>query len=830
MGDIDAGARRSGDAPYLIALGLLGLGFGLVPLARGELFYFWDNARMYFPQTVTLHDGLRAGRLPQWSFSAGGGYPMVGEGQAASFYPFRLLFAWLFPAHVAFMLEIAVYIALAGIMTYLFLREFKVRQLPCLLAGLTSMFGSFSVVSVKNIAHVRGLWLLPLVLMLAERFFTSPRRTVWVLVAGLAFGLQLLSGNPHFAIITAVASGLYVGFRSWHRSWAREESLRNSVRNAAPALGLWVLAALIGFGIGAVQMVPQLMHTAQSTRAGGMNADIAMSLSANLRHLGQLLLPFAYEQGVELADPDAWGGRDFNDVSYRGLYMGAVPVVLAVVAAWSRKRWPAPGWALVALAVAGTVLALGDQTPVYPALWSLPVFGSLRYPYRFLGVTALCIACLAGLGLAHLMDARPADPDGPSARRRMRDALPLVVVLGLALAGAAHLAVSPPPLLLRARDFEKGVLLSLATVAAACIMVFGTIIARGRVRQFLLVGLVVFTTADLWWFRVRSGYAPSIPVARVMTPPPVAEFLRRDASRFRIMSLELWETDAPRNENIFEFAQVHASSLWGIDSADPYESLMLRRYFMVHEALSYELLMTPGSASQLQGYVGALNVKYVIAPAQVEMDGWVKVHESARARTWQNPSALPRAWLVSDLIPERLEVRDDWIERARQRQGRYPDMVRDWSTRMAESMILDNILERPVDYSRSAVVAGSQLPSPGRADPMATVVEQPTLPDVIHYTVDTREPAFLVISSNYYPGWTATVNDVATPIHRTNWVMSGLLVPAGRSEVVLRFRTPGLRAGITVSLVTLLLTLGTLGALRRRGATGAAESGAGVRS
>ncbi len=162
---------------------------------------------------------------------------------------------------------------------------------------------------------------------------------------------------------------------------------------------------------------------------------------------------------------------------------------------------------------------------------------------------------------------------------------------------------------------------------------------------------------DLWWFRSRSEYAPSIRVEEVVTPPPVVAFLQRDDDQFRIMSLEQWEVAGPRNETITEFAQVHASSLWGIDSADQYESLMLRRYFLVREGLTFELLDSPESVSRLQEFLGALNVKYVIAPASKTLNGWEKVYESPRASTWRNPWIQPRAFLVWNVIPEQLKER-----------------------------------------------------------------------------------------------------------------------------------------------------------------------------
>jgi arylsulfatase A-like enzyme len=796
------------DFVSLAVLTALGLAFAAVPLARGRMFYYWDNARLYFPQTVFLHDGLRAGHLPQWNFAVSGGYPVIGEGQAAHFHPIRVLFAWIFPPHAAFMLEIGLYIALTGVVTFLFLRELKVTSRAALLGGLTNMFCSFSVVSVKNIAHPRSIWILPLVMLLAERYVARPRKTLWILLAGLAFGLQLLSGNPHFAAITAVSSALYICFRAWQRSWRENEGLRSAVWRVLSTVGPWVLAGMIGFAIAAIQMLPQLLHTKESTRQGGMALEFAAGLSANLRYMGQLLLPYAYEQGHVIADPAAFGGMDFNEVSYRGIYIGMVPIVLAAVGVWRRKGAAWGGWPLVALTIVGLGLALGTQTPLYPALWSLPVFGNLRYAYRFLGVPAFSLACLAGFGLDEL--ARDRNVSWRSL------AVPLTGVLALGLLGAAYLWIAPPGWMLIARDFERGAIQSLVLLASACVLVFASAAGSGRWREALLSALLVFTFADLWWFRARSSYTATTPVREVFAQPPLAQVLHRDPEIFRVMSLERWETASVRPENLRDFMQSHASSLWGIDSADPYESLMLRRYFIVREAMVFELLNSPAAASKLRSYLGALNIKYLVTPKTAHPADWIPVTASARAVTWRNPLAQPRAFLVGSVLPERIEERAEWEDYARRRQGRYPDMVRDWQTRVAESEIVDNILADSVDYARTAIVAGDDLP---RLEPLgqsAAVLSSSYANDVMRFTVNTDRPAFLVVGNNYYPGWTATVNGAPTAVRRADWVLSGVFVPAGRSEIVLRFRTPGLQAGMAVTGLALLLVLLTLAWLGSR--------------
>jgi hypothetical protein len=74
----------------------------------------------------------------------------------------------------------------------------------------------------------------------------------------------------------------------------------------------------------------------------------------------------------------------------------------------------------------------------------------------------------------------------------------------------------------------------------------------------------------------------------------------------------------------------------------------------------------------------------------------------------------------------------------------------------------------------------------------------------------------VVLDDSLMPGWSVRVDgSPATPLY-VNSVMRGVIVPAGRHEVVWSYRVPGLRLGAIVSVVTLLLLVGAAIALRVR--------------
>jgi uncharacterized membrane protein YfhO len=69
-------------------------------------------------------------------------------------------------------------------------------------------------------------------------------------------------------------------------------------------------------------------------------------------------------------------------------------------------------------------------------------------------------------------------------------------------------------------------------------------------------------------------------------------------------------------------------------------------------------------------------------------------------------------------------------------------------------------------------------------------------------------PALLVLSEIYYPaGWKASIDGMATPIHRTNYILRSVMIPAGTHEVVFTFDPPMYRTGWILSNVSWVITL-----------------------
>ena len=86
----------------------------------------------------------------------------------------------------------------------------------------------------------------------------------------------------------------------------------------------------------------------------------------------------------------------------------------------------------------------------------------------------------------------------------------------------------------------------------------------------------------------------------------------------------------------------------------------------------------------------------------------------------------------------------------------------------------------------------------------------------VYAWISTTENGFAVLSVPYDEGWSATVNGQPARIYEVNGGLSGIAVPAGGAEIQMTFTPKGLKKGIVVSGIGVLLVLGIIVLYRRR--------------
>ncbi len=153
-----------------------------------------------------------------------------------------------------------------------------------------------------------------------------------------------------------------------------------------------------------------------------------------------------------------------------------------------------------------------------------------------------------------------------------------------------------------------------------------------------------------------------------------------------------------------------------------------------------------------------------------------RIH-SGDVKIYERVGAAGRAWLVHGAIPVR-EQEEAW------------------------RLLADRSFE-----PRQTVLLAADVPwqSPAAALPDEFVRLISCEAERIVLEARVSQPAFLVLADAYYPGWTATVDGVATPIMRANAMFRAVALPPGLHEVVFVYAPASWRWGRAISLATLAL-------------------------
>jgi hypothetical protein len=370
-------------------------------------------------------------------------------------------------------------------------------------------------------------------------------------------------------------------------------------RRAALVTGLagLIVAALLGAGLSAAQLLPVLEFTALSGRAAGQGPHDIYPFSLSTFRLTEFAWPnvfgtsFHGNRSWMLAIPHA---ALHSEVWVPTLYLGGMTLTLALGALGFRGDRPWHGW-LSAVAIVTLLGSLGEFTsPLWLARWFpachewigphdpndttairldghlrdgdggfywflatvLPGFRQFRFPSKLLTFTALAMAGLAGIGWDRLAA-------GEGRRSRFVKIAATLSVVGALLLGAAFAgrdrfldAVRP-----RTGQVEKSAFgprdpvgafrelcagLGQGTAVQVSALVLVWFVARGpQQRRAAAIGVLLVSTADL--ALANAPHVLTVPQALFEETPRAVELIaeaeRRDPSPgpFRVHRMPYWD-------------------------------------------------------------------------------------------------------------------------------------------------------------------------------------------------------------------------------------------------------------------------------------------------
>ena len=723
-----------------------------------------DSVAQFEPWLSYTAARLRAGGLPLWNPDNLLGAPFLGNMQSAVFSPLNWpYYLWPDPAVLALRAWLKLFLAALGM--YLLARQvLRVRPAAAALAALTFALGAFMTVWLLHPQTATALWL-PWLWWATAGLVARPGPR-WVAALAAIVGASLLGGHPETAYHAAEATGLFVLFAIWQSGRRRPGAVLG-------VLGLWAGAYVLGAVLAAVQILPFLEYSAQSVSL----------LRRTERQLLNFWLPFSYAWTA--VSPDLFGNParhtgwgaiiNYNEANS---YSGVLPLLLAPLAILTRDRGHRR-LAVFLLAVAGLALGVVYKAPVvFEAALALPGM-RLMLNHRLLVVVEFALALLAALGAETL---RQRLHEG----RRLLAGAVLVISAGWLAGGVGvpwllahtYFAVPADP---AANAVWQAGLARGALLVLLCGGVLGAVIAlaqaRPRAARLLLGLLPVVVLADLW--QAHGDYLPTIARAAYLPPTVATTFLQRQPGLFRIVGGG-WQFMVDTNL-VYGLADVR-----GYDAVDP-----LPYYQLVFAPWIKGNTHTRLNPSPL---LDLLNVRYLlVAPGDDPNTGpgappagaapYVRVLDGGTtgASIYENPGALPRAWLV-----HRAEVQPD----AEARPARLADPAFD----RAGTALLNSPLLPDQPLPPAAPPAGMDV---------LTITRY--LPEQVEIATASPAPGLLILADEAFPGWEAQVDGGPVPILTVDHALRGVYLPAGSHAVRFSYRPASFAWGAALSGVALLV-------------------------
>jgi hypothetical protein len=781
----------------MTALLIVAASFALIP--RTVLFQTTqlgsgDGKLVYLPFMEFVAAAYRNLSAPLWTPLLHNGFPLHASAFAAAFYP-DAVGLMLFPPQVVWNLSSFCHFLAAGFGMYLFCRRVGCTWIAASISALVYLLGSdHSGWTYQGLLSLRVGAGLPFVLLSIEEYITRGDGR-WLVGAAALLGVEGLAGHPQPFYLSALLSSSYLLFRLIGLGWPRMPVVA-WLRDVAAFVA-------IAAGISAIQTIPTLELAGFSQRAGGMTFQAASAGSVIPLNLISLLMPhWVFNQAVPL-------------------YVGVFPLGLAMIAAWKCRN--ATVRFFIGAAAVSALISFGKYTPVYWVAWqTLPGIASFRDPSRFLLLTFFALSVLAGFGVdAIVAEVRAARE---VTVRRVRRGLTVVAVLlaTFVVAGNVVVLVARDRLLALGHEytakyvygqpshpytrefydaklerlfnaFEGSIsLLNIHTLLPPVLLLAGAYgLARYR-RPSIQAGLPVLVLSgvllDLLLFGAGSLDAA---VPSQTTPTPTEAFLKIQKGEFRVyrlIGIDYRPDVRPDNDSYLDVPENY-NMVAGISSVGLYSSLAMGRHVELLGPLRGGLNdgtgWIPTSEEALSSHLkilNLLNARYILASRYLA-DARLRLVQDGVTKIYENPGALPRAFLVSNchVIPDPLALLD----------------------RMHRTDFNPDVLLLEAAPERSACATGG----PSSRGEVAAVVNSPS---EITFRVHAPDPAYLVLSDTYYPGWHVQVDGGESELLRADYTLRAVFVPGGTHLVRFYYDPLSFKVAALLSCTTLALVLGAV--------------------
>ncbi len=395
--------------PLRVGLLLALLVFAMFPqvLLGLQTFVVRDYAFFSYPLAYFQRECFWHGELPLWDPYNQCGVPFLAQWNTMPLYPPSLIYLTL-PLEWSLSFFCLLHLWFAGLGMFFLARRWTENHFAAAFAGVAFTFNGFTLNLLIWPSHIATFSWMPWVVLAVEMAWREGGRKIFL--AAIVGALQMLAGGPETIFMTWLLL-----LALWLQQFAKGESPR------AKTLWRFPLIVALVFALCAAQLLPFLDLVAHSQRETGYT-DLRWSMPAWgwVNFLVPVAFGFSSKTGYAQYD-------QFWTTSY---YLGLETLWLAVLAAWIVRNRRAR--LLCAATAIAFICALGEHTPIYPALRKIiPQLSFITYPIKYIAVAIFVAPLLAAFALARLQTLR--DLEKPNFQNRVQwvGAIFLALIVGI---------------------------------------------------------------------------------------------------------------------------------------------------------------------------------------------------------------------------------------------------------------------------------------------------------------------------------------------------------------------------------------------------------------
>lgn len=732
-------------------------------LSSGLNYNRHDNFE-YFTQVISeAHGQWLEGQIPYWNPHQFLGEPLIATPHTGASYPFHTLaylltrvFGWG-DASVCLVI-VLLHAPVLGLGWFMLLRRLTVRPAFAVAGAIAASSGGFLTVLSSVWIHIypESAWL-PWALWGALGVVgLGPRiRDYLVLTASLvAIGY---AAHPQMNVY------VWMLVASFAVPWAFvvHRSVMGVLRLLPPLIAAVLILAPV--------ILPTLSLLPHTDRGGAMSLEAFLERGFSPAALAGLLLPV---YGID----NACLKMNTAALAFQGSWVLPTMVLSTVVVIRSRAGLPdqhdesesdvALRRHFIIAAIVSIVfllLAMGSYGFVYRLTHGLPVWSSLRWPFKILMVACPAFVLGGALGLELCGRRLVGGARWPW----------ITVALGATLAGAL--------LLFRAGPAASSVAGVLAIITGLVLLVLPAALNQRWPQRLLVAFVGLQAVCTLAICHDYSGMTTYQETYGSVGP----EELGIDTA-YRVLPLSpMPELEAGSPSYMQQYGLYHSATANGYFGATGHITAVAPTWYrqVLNPNLSGLLAVSHIDALLPSHLLRSLNVKYLILDKRLKYDelepfrGYQRLTELDRVLVLANDDALPRAYFASEVRPYSSEA-------------------------LRQGLLLNRAPLRTafvVDEDRASTMAAGEI------------IDADWRDSGVDFRVRVPETSFLVISICYDPAWQAQVDGQAVPVRRVNGTLIGMELPAGSSEVVVRYRSRPLETGcVWAGIGVALLVVWTL--------------------